>query len=192
MSTTRRIFLSAPAALALLLACAWPAARAQSCKQPAWPQWDRFAQRHLQADGRIVDFSVPARQSTSEGQSYGMFFALVANDRERFANLWRWSRGNLGAGGDRLPAWQWGKRENSDAYGVLDPLIRAEMQEQLLQLQAGLNKTIVFITHDLDEAMRLGNRIAILRDGVLLQEGTPAEILEAPADEHVRRFVEKT
>ena len=121
MSTTRRIFLSAPAALALLLACAWPAARAQSCKQPAWPQWDRFAQRHLQADGRIVDFSVPARQSTSEGQSYGMFFALVANDRERFANLWRWSRGNLGAGGDRLPAWQWGKRENSDAYGVLDP-----------------------------------------------------------------------
>lgn len=78
-----------------------------------------------------------------------------------------------------------------EAFSALDPLIRAEMQDQLLQLQAGLNKTIVFITHDLDEAMRLGNRIAILRDGLVLQEGTPREILDAPADEHVRRFVEK-
>jgi glycine betaine/proline transport system ATP-binding protein len=78
-----------------------------------------------------------------------------------------------------------------EAFSALDPLIRGEMQEQLLQLQASLNKTIVFITHDLDEALRLGNRIAILRDGILLQEGTPAEILAAPVDEHVRRFVEK-
>lgn len=121
MKPARRIFLCVPMALAMTLACAWPAARAQSCKPPAWPQWDSFAQRHLQADGRIVDFSVPNRQSTSESQSYGMFFALVADDRERFASIWRWSRENLGAGGDRLPAWQWGKRENSDAYGVLDP-----------------------------------------------------------------------
>jgi glycine betaine/proline transport system ATP-binding protein len=78
-----------------------------------------------------------------------------------------------------------------EAFSALDPLIRGEMQEQLLQLQASLNKTIVFITHDLDEALRLGNRIAILRDGRLLQEGTPAEILQSPADDHVRRFVEK-
>jgi glycine betaine/proline transport system ATP-binding protein len=78
-----------------------------------------------------------------------------------------------------------------EAFSALDPLIRGEMQAQLLQLQANLNKTIVFITHDLDEAMLLGNRIAILRDGVLLQEGTPAEISETPADEHVRRFVER-
>jgi glycine betaine/proline transport system ATP-binding protein len=78
-----------------------------------------------------------------------------------------------------------------EAFSALDPLIRGEMQEQLLQLQASLNKTIVFITHDLDEALRLGSRIAILRDGILLQEGTPGEILGSPADEHVRRFVEK-
>lgn len=78
-----------------------------------------------------------------------------------------------------------------EAFSALDPLIRSEMQEQLLQLQASLNKTIVFITHDLDEALRLGNRIAILRDGCLLQEGTPAEIVQSPADDHVRRFVEK-
>jgi glycine betaine/proline transport system ATP-binding protein len=77
-----------------------------------------------------------------------------------------------------------------EAFSALDPMIRGEMQEQLLQLQADLHKTIVFITHDVDEAMRLGNRIAILRDGGLLQEGTAAEILHAPADDHVRRFVE--
>jgi glycine betaine/proline transport system ATP-binding protein len=78
-----------------------------------------------------------------------------------------------------------------EAFSALDPLIRAEMQEQLLELQSSLRKTIVFITHDVDEAMRLGNRIAILRDGVLLQEGTPAEILRGPVDDYVRRFVER-
>ena len=78
-----------------------------------------------------------------------------------------------------------------EAFSALDPLIRTEMQDQLLQLQATLNKTIVFITHDLDEALRIGNRIAILRDGTLVQEGTPDEILTRPADEYVRRFVER-
>jgi glycine betaine/proline transport system ATP-binding protein len=78
-----------------------------------------------------------------------------------------------------------------EAFSALDPLIRTEMQDQLLQLQATLNKTIVFITHDLDEALRIGNRIAILRDGTLVQEGTPNEILTRPADDYVRRFVER-
>jgi glycine betaine/proline transport system ATP-binding protein len=76
-----------------------------------------------------------------------------------------------------------------EAFSALDPLIRTEMQDQLLQ--ASLNKTIVFITHDLDEALRIGNRIAILRDGTLVQEGTPDEILTRPADDYVRRFVER-
>ena len=78
-----------------------------------------------------------------------------------------------------------------EAFSALDPLIRTEMQDQLLQLQATLKKTIVFITHDLDEALRIGNRIAILRDGKLVQEGTPNEILTRPADDYVRRFVER-
>jgi glycine betaine/proline transport system ATP-binding protein len=78
-----------------------------------------------------------------------------------------------------------------EAFSALDPLIRAEMQDQLLQLQADLHKTIVFVTHDLDEALRLGHRIAILKDGQLVQVGAPAEILQRPADEYVRRFVEK-
>jgi glycine betaine/proline transport system ATP-binding protein len=78
-----------------------------------------------------------------------------------------------------------------EAFSALDPLIRAEMQDQLLELQSALKKTIVFITHDLDEAVRIGNRIAILKDGQLIQVGTPKEILYSPADEYVDRFVQR-
>ncbi|MEE1924200.1 glycine betaine/L-proline ABC transporter ATP-binding protein [Pseudomonas sp. 148P] len=78
-----------------------------------------------------------------------------------------------------------------EAFSALDPLIRAEMQDQLLELQKTLHKTIVFITHDLDEAVRIGNRIAILKDGRLIQVGTPREILHEPADEYVDRFVQR-
>jgi glycine betaine/proline transport system ATP-binding protein len=76
-----------------------------------------------------------------------------------------------------------------EAFSALDPLIRSQMQDQLIDLQKDLNKTIVFITHDLDEALRIGDRIAILKDGVLSQVGTPAEILLQPADDYVRAFV---
>ena len=77
-----------------------------------------------------------------------------------------------------------------EAFSALDPLIRREMQDHLLKLQARLNKTIVFITHDLDEALRLGNRIAILKDGELIQEGEPEDILLAPATEYVQSFLQ--
>ncbi len=76
-----------------------------------------------------------------------------------------------------------------EAFSALDPLIRSQMQDQLIELQDRLKKTIVFITHDLDEALRLGDRIAILKDGRLVQVGTPAEILLNPADGYVRAFV---
>lgn len=76
-----------------------------------------------------------------------------------------------------------------EAFSALDPLIRSQMQDQLIELQARLKKTIVFITHDLDEALRLGDHIAILKDGVISQIGTPAEILLEPADAYVRAFV---
>ncbi|NMY38856.1 MULTISPECIES: glycine betaine/L-proline ABC transporter ATP-binding protein [unclassified Pseudomonas] len=78
-----------------------------------------------------------------------------------------------------------------EAFSALDPLIRAEMQDQLLALQRSLKKTIVFITHDLDEALRIGNSIAILKDGQLIQVGTPDDILRAPADDYVDRFVKR-
>lgn len=78
-----------------------------------------------------------------------------------------------------------------EAFSALDPLIRADMQDQLQELNRSLGKTIVFITHDLDEALRLGAHIAILHDGRLAQVGTPRDILNTPADDYVRRFVER-
>jgi glycine betaine/proline transport system ATP-binding protein len=77
-----------------------------------------------------------------------------------------------------------------EAFSALDPLIRRDMQDQLIDLQARLKKTIVFITHDLDEALRLGDRIAILKDGEIVQVGTGEEILTAPATDYVAEFVE--
>ncbi|SDS40525.1 quaternary amine ABC transporter ATP-binding protein [Agrococcus carbonis] len=77
-----------------------------------------------------------------------------------------------------------------EAFSALDPLIRREMQEQLVELQAELGKTIVFITHDLNEAMFLGDRIAVMRDGRIVQIGTPEEILTDPANDYVAQFVQ--
>ncbi|MCW8915535.1 MAG: glycine betaine/L-proline ABC transporter ATP-binding protein [Magnetovibrio sp.] len=76
-----------------------------------------------------------------------------------------------------------------EAFSALDPLIRSEMQDQLIELQERLHKTIIFITHDLDEALRLGDRIAILKDGELVQEGVPEDILLNPATDYVEAFV---
>lgn len=76
-----------------------------------------------------------------------------------------------------------------EAFSALDPLIREEMQDELLHLQSQMNKSIVFITHDLNEALKLGDRIALMRDGSIVQIGTPEEIVSKPADEYVARFV---
>jgi glycine betaine/proline transport system ATP-binding protein len=77
-----------------------------------------------------------------------------------------------------------------ESFSALDPLIRRDMQDQLLQLQKTLKKTIVFITHDLNEAMRLGDRIAVMRDGSIVQIGTAEDILIRPADEYVASFTQ--
>lgn len=76
-----------------------------------------------------------------------------------------------------------------EAFSALDPLIRREMQDELMELQARVNKTIVFVTHDLDEALKLGDRIAIMRSGRVVQLGTAEEIITAPADDYVEAFV---
>lgn len=76
-----------------------------------------------------------------------------------------------------------------EAFSALDPIIRTEMQSELLRLQEVKRRTIVFISHDLDEAMRIGDRIAIMKDGHVVQVGTPDEILRSPADDYVRNFV---
>jgi glycine betaine/proline transport system ATP-binding protein len=77
-----------------------------------------------------------------------------------------------------------------EAFSALDPLIRREMQEQLVELQSALGKTIIFITHDLNEAMFLGDRIAVMRDGRIVQIGTPEDILTDPANDYVAQFVQ--
>ena len=76
-----------------------------------------------------------------------------------------------------------------EAFSALDPLIRTDMQDVLLDLQNELHKTIIFITHDLDEALRIGDDIAILRDGAVIQQGSPQEIVLNPADDYVRDFI---
>ena len=76
-----------------------------------------------------------------------------------------------------------------EAFSALDPLIRAQLQDQLLDLQARLNKTIVFITHDIDEAVKVGQRISILNGGRLVQTGTTSDLRHHPADEYVAQFM---
>ncbi len=124
---TRRRYLTRAGAIgSIALAASWPpVARALSPtsapRASPWPLYLQFLERFVQADGRVIDFSTHARQSTSEGQSYGMVFALIANDRATFDRLWRWSVANLGDGrlDDKLPAWQWGRHDDG-TWGVVD------------------------------------------------------------------------
>jgi glycine betaine/proline transport system ATP-binding protein len=77
-----------------------------------------------------------------------------------------------------------------EPFSALDPLIRRELQDQFLDLSRRLRKTVLFITHDLDEALRLGHRIAIMKDGRIVQTGTARDILDRPADDYVRQFTQ--
>lgn len=108
-----------PLCVPLLAQAGRPAAR---CSAPVQrPQWHAFVEHFVQADGRVVDASTPQRHSSSEGQSYGMFFALVANEPAAFERMWRWTVDNL-AQGDikrRLPAWIWGLDEQG-RWGIID------------------------------------------------------------------------
>ncbi|MFG8465955.1 ATP-binding cassette domain-containing protein, partial [Pseudomonas aeruginosa] len=79
-----------------------------------------------------------------------------------------------------------------EPFSALDPLIRQQLQDELLVLQRQLHKTIVFVSHDLDEALKIGTRIAIMKDGRIIQHGKPEEIVLSPADDYVRTFVAHT
>lgn len=99
----------------------WLMVALPACAQPCWPAWESFANRFVQGDGRVLADESERRYSTSEGQAYGLLFAVVANDKSRFEQILLWTRDNL-AGGDlsaRLPAWQWGKKSDG-AWGVVD------------------------------------------------------------------------
>ncbi len=107
-----------PAVLALP-ALGLPRRAAAACR--AWPAWEAFAQGFIDTSGRVVEINDARRRTVSEAQGYALFFALVANQPERFETLLRWTEDNL-AGGDlrrRLPAWHWGRRDDG-SWGVLD------------------------------------------------------------------------
>lgn len=98
-----------------------PALAADTTACLAWPAWEDFKTTFLSRDGRVIDLSTPRQQSTSEGQAYALFFALVADDQEAFSRLLKWTESNL-AQGDltaHLPAWQWGETDDG-AWTVLD------------------------------------------------------------------------
>jgi len=77
-----------------------------------------------------------------------------------------------------------------EPFSGLDPLIRREMQDELIELQEKIHKTILFVTHDLDEALKLGDRISIMKDGRIIQTGTPEEVITTPSDDYVKEFVQ--
>lgn len=118
--------LAAGAAVAVLMKLSPAQAAAPVCPVP-WPAWETFKQQFVSADGRVIDPSTPRHHTTSEGQAYALFFALVANDRAAFDRLLRWTEDNLAAGdlGGRLPAWQWGRHDDA-TWRVLDPNAAAD------------------------------------------------------------------
>ncbi|MDD5759831.1 MAG: cellulose synthase complex periplasmic endoglucanase BcsZ [Desulfobulbaceae bacterium] len=87
----------------------------------SWPAWQRFAEHYISEGGRVIDSATPRQVTTSEGQSYALFFSLVANDKKCFDRILSWTENNLASGDltNRLPAWQWGKIDE-DTWGVLD------------------------------------------------------------------------
>ena len=107
--------------LALTLTLGSGASLTASAACPAWPAWDSFAKTFITDTGRLIDPATPNGQTTSEGQAYALFFALVASDRERFASVLRWSEDNLAAGDltARLPAWLWGRKADG-SWGIID------------------------------------------------------------------------
>ncbi len=170
----------------LASSAAWWAAtpsHAASCPPAAWPLFEAFLQRCVQDDGRVIDISTPPMQSTSEGQAYGMVFALIANRPERFEAMWRWAVVNL-AGGDissRLPAWQWGMRQDG-SWGVLDynPASDADlwMAYALLEAARLWNKPAYQ-----DQARVLLARISV--DEVMHLPGLGAMLMPAPVGFHM-------
>lgn len=131
-----------------------------------WPQWDEFSKRFVQADGRVVDITFE-RKSTSEGQSYALFFALVANRRDQFDTILKWTSDNLAAGqlGDKLPGWLWGVRQDG-GWGLKDGNAAADAD--------------LWIAYSLFEAARLWNEPSYARIGhKLLAQIKRHEVVQA-------------
>jgi glycine betaine/proline transport system ATP-binding protein len=152
-------------------------------------------------------FALLPHRTVLDNAAYGLEVQGVALAERRERALAIVGRVGLGGWEDKLPGELSGGMQQrvglaralasdtdillmDEAFSALDPLIRREMQEQLVELQAELGKTIIFITHDLNEAMFLGDRIAVMRDGRIVQVGTPDDILTDPANDYVAQFVQ--
>ena len=152
-------------ALVAVGGCAGAEVRAAAPCPAPWPLWEAFAERFISPDGRVVDDNAE-EHSTSEGQGYGLFFALVAGDRPRFELLLRWTEANLAAGdlAARLPAWRWGRLADG-RWGVLDPNAAADAD--------------LWIAYALLEAARLWERPAWAATGRALLARVVAEEVRA-------------
>lgn len=151
-------------------------------------------------------FGLLPHRTVLENVAYGLNVQGVAKvERQQKAQTWLEAVGLAGYGAQYPAQLSGGQQQRvglaralctdaeillmDEAFSALDPLIRSEMQDQLIELQQKLHKTIIFITHDLDEALRIGDRIAILKDGEMVQQGAPEEILLHPATDYVEAFV---
>src|SRR5690606_24493159 len=151
-------------------------------------------------------FALFPHRTIAENAAYGLKIKGIGAAERRQRAVATLDQVGLGAWADSLPSELSGGMQQrvglaralatdpqillmDEPFGALDPLIRKEMQEELLVLQRRLKKTIIFITHDLNEALMLGDRIAIMKDGRFVQVGTAQEIVSNPADDYVSAFV---
>lgn len=151
------------------------------------------------------NFALMPHMTVTENAAFGLELSGVEKSQRKSAAQSALERVGLEAQGDSYPDELSGGMKQrvglaralandpeillmDEAFSALDPLIRTEMQDELIRLQNDDQRTIVFISHDLDEAMRIGDRIAIMQDGVVVQVGTPDEILHSPANDYVRSF----
>lgn len=152
-------------------------------------------------------FALLPHRTVIDNVAYGLEIQGVAQDQRRASAMSWIERVGLAGFENRYPSQLSGGMQQrvglaralandapillmDEAYSALDPLIRYDMQTVLLDLQKEFHKTIIFITHDFDEALRIGDRIALLRDGSIVQEGTGQEMVLSPADEYVASFVQ--
>ncbi|MEF2070667.1 quaternary amine ABC transporter ATP-binding protein [Consotaella aegiceratis] len=153
-------------------------------------------------------FALLPHKTVIDNVSYGLSITGVPKAKQRETSMYWIERVGLAGYEDNYPAQLSGGMQQrvglaralatdaeillmDEAFSALDPLIRMDMQSVLLDLQKELHKTIVFITHDLDEALRLGDKIAILRDGEIVQQGTGQQIVLTPADDYISAFVKE-
>jgi len=151
-------------------------------------------------------FGLFTHRTVLENVEYGLEIKKVPKEQRRKIALETLSSVGLDGWGDKMPHELSGGMQQrvglaralannpdillmDEPFSALDPLIRREMQVELLDIQSRLKKTIVFITHDVNEAFKLGNRVAVMKDGRIVQIGTPEEILTSPSDEYIEDFV---